>query len=222
MANSHSTLRELFSVTFRLFALWFYDVREQLCRRRAALLVLYDYSLVWHAMALKVKILYLLLTKNLQEISCQKGASRIIFITFVAILATVRIIRRWNQTGQKWAGEPDISQTFFSNHKLTFWALICATYLWNMQSLASRGFPRFSQVVAGAIATALATAAITFKLAFTSEDSPELMAGPAKTLSDNELGVSLVIRARIVFSGLTLTLLYTIITGFGRPRRHES
>jgi ethanolaminephosphotransferase len=134
----------------------------------------------------------------------------------------VRIVRRWNQTGQKWAGEPDISGTFFSDHKLTLWILICLTYLWNLQSLASRGFPRFSQLVAGAIATALATAAITFKLAFTSEDSPELMAGPAKSMSDNELGVSLVLRARIVFIGIALALVYTVASGFARPRRWES
>lgn len=134
----------------------------------------------------------------------------------------IRVIRRWNQTGQKWAGEPDISRTFFSQHKIAFWVLICLTYLWNLQSLAGRGFPRFSQVIAGAIATALETAAITFKLAFTSEDSPELMAGPAKSMADNELGVSLVTRARIIFIGIAIALVYTISAGFGRPRRWES
>lgn len=148
--------------------------------------------------------------------------SRLLSITSISILVAVRIVQRWNQTGQKRAGEPDISRTFFLNHKLTLWALICVTYLWNLQSLASRGFPRFSQLIAGAIATALATAAITFKLAFTSEDSPELMAGLAKSMSNNELGVSLVLRARIVFIGIALALIYTIATGFARPRRWES
>jgi ethanolaminephosphotransferase len=134
----------------------------------------------------------------------------------------VRVIRRWNQTGQKWAGEPDISQTFFSNHRITLWILVCLTYLWNLQSLASYGFPRFSNIIAGAIATALTTAAVTFKLAFTSEDSPELMAGPAKSLSESELGVSLIFRARVAFAGIALVLTYTIMSGFSRPRRIES
>lgn len=63
---------------------------------------------------------------------------------------------------------------------------------------------------------------MTFKLAFTSADSPELMAGPAKTWSDSDLGVSLVLRARIIFAAITLSLTYIIITGFSRPKRMES
>lgn len=154
--------------------------------------------------------------------SYRNYASRLTSLTSIVILVLVRVVRRWNQTGQKWAGEPDIARTFFTQHKITFWILICSTYLWNLQSLASRGFPRITQIVAGAFATALATAAITFKLAFTSEDSPELMAGPAKSMSDNELEVSLVTRARIVFAAISIALLYTVSTGFIRPRRWES
>jgi ethanolaminephosphotransferase len=149
----------------------------------------------------------------------EKIDSRLLALSSIVILITTRIVRRWNQTGQKFAGEPDIAHTYFSQHRLLLWSLVGITYLWNLQSLASHGFPRFPQLLAGAIATALATAAVTFKLAFTNEDSPELMAGLAKSLADSEVGVSLVTRARIVFLAIGLALGYTIFSGFNQTKR---
>ena len=131
----------------------------------------------------------------------------------------MRVARRWNQTGQKFAGEPDIGGTFLLEHRIFFWTILCITYLWNLQSLASSGFPQFPQLVSGAIATGLTTAAVTFKLAFTYEDSPELIVGALKSISDKDLGISLILRARIVFVTIGLAVIYTIVSGFGHPRR---
>ncbi|KAF8859626.1 GPI ethanolamine phosphate transferas-like protein 2 [Acephala macrosclerotiorum] len=136
----------------------------------------------------------------------------------IAILIATRVARRWNQTGQKFAGEPDIARTFFSEHRYVLWSLVAFTYLWNLQCLAARAFSRFPQIAAGAIATTLATAGLTFKLAFTHEDSPELMVGIAKSMADSEVGVSLVARARVVFIAIGLALIYTLISGFS-PRK---
>jgi len=138
--------------------------------------------------------------------------------TLLLTLALLRIIRRWNQTGQKWAGEPDISRMFF-DHKVMFWGLVGSTYLWNLQSLSSRGFPRFPKLAGRAIGAALATAAVTFKLAFTNEDSPELMlwASPLNP----ESGVTLLSRARIAFIAIGIALAYTLLTGINKPRRAE-
>jgi ethanolaminephosphotransferase len=71
------------------------------------------------------------------------------------------------------------------------------------------------------MATSLATASITFKLAFTHEDSPELLAGLAKAMAatDSELGISLVTRARVVFIAIALALIYTIASSFGHTKR---
>ena len=135
------------------------------------------------------------------------------------ILVATRFARRWNQTGQKFAGEPDIAKTFFFEHRRILWSLIGTTYLWNLQSLAFRGFSRFPQLVAVVVATTLATAALTFKLAFTNEDSPELMAGIAKSMADNDMGVSLILRARIVFIAIGLAVIYTVISGFNYSKR---
>jgi ethanolaminephosphotransferase len=73
-----------------------------------------------------------------------------------------------------------------------------------------------------AIATLLATAAVTFKLAFTNEDSPELMAGPAKTMAGEEMGVSLVSRAQVVFIALGLALAYTLATSFSHKKPNRT
>jgi ethanolaminephosphotransferase len=100
--------------------------------------------------------------------------------------------------------------------------VVTITYLWNLQSLATKGFPRFNQTVSIAIATLLATAAVTFKLAFTNEDSPELMAGLAKTMAGEEMDVSLVSRAQIVFIALGLALAYTLATSFSHKKPNRA
>ena len=134
-------------------------------------------------------------------------------------LITLRVARRWNQTGQKFAGEPDIGRTFLFEHRAFFWIILCITYLWALQSLASTGFPRFSQLIAGGVSTALATAAVTFKLAFTYADSPELMVGAVTSMAENDVGLSLVLRARIVFIGILITMAYAIVSGFSHTKR---
>lgn len=147
------------------------------------------------------------------------SSSRLLALTSIAVLATARVARRWNQTGQKFAGEPDIARTFFSAHTAVLWVAVVATYLWNLRSLASHGFPRFSQTISGGIGTSLAAASATFKLAFTSQDSPELMADLARTMVSPELGVSLVARARIVFITIGFALVYTLVAGLRLPKR---
>jgi ethanolaminephosphotransferase len=131
----------------------------------------------------------------------------------------IRIARRWNQTGQKFAGEPDIARAFFSDHKMFLWGLVIVTYLWNIQFLSTNGFSRFPQTASAVIATALATASATFKVAFTGQDSPELMIGLIKTMADNEKGASLVTRARVTFIAIGISLIYTLATGRGLPKR---
>lgn len=160
------------------------------------------------------------LEPNLRIISKRKQTFkfRLVDVSAILLLATTRVVRRWNQTGQKFAGESDIVKSFFSDHRHFFWCLVAITYLWNLQALASISFPRFPQVVAGAVAAILATAAVTFKLAFTMEDSPELLVGLAESMADSEMGISLVTHARIVFIAIGLTLAYTLASSFSHKR----
>jgi ethanolaminephosphotransferase len=154
-----------------------------------------------------------------------RGPSQKFFsLASIAILATARVARRWNQTVQKFAGEPDIARAFFSDHKAILWIAVVGAYLWNLRSMANRGFSQWSQNIAGGIATALTAASATFKLAFTSQDSPELMLGSGGPLTATELGLSLVTRARIVFAAIGIALVYTLVTGVGlqnRPNRRS-
>ncbi|KAK3301555.1 alkaline-phosphatase-like protein [Chaetomium strumarium] len=127
-----------------------------------------------------------------------------IFSTTAMLLAT-RIIRSWNQTGQKFAGEPDIAKTFLHTNPILLWGLIGATYLWVHQNLiyGLSGLPIWLSFAA---ATGLGLAAFTFKVAFTLEDAPELVTEFARRSLDLNFtqGASLVARARAVFMGIAL------------------
>jgi ethanolamine phosphate transferase 2 subunit G len=131
----------------------------------------------------------------------------------------MRLARRWNQTGQKFAGAPDIARTFLSEHTNILWILVGATYLWNLNSLVNATFSLFGQLIGSAVGAVLITAALTFKLAFTQEDSPELLSGIMKSFSETNVGISLVIRARLIFIGILISVLYTLVTGLSNKKR---
>ncbi|KAF3207428.1 major facilitator super transporter protein [Orbilia oligospora] len=44
------------------------------------------------------------------------------------LLVLLRLTRRWNQTGQKHAGAPDITNTFLTNNPTILWALVFFSY----------------------------------------------------------------------------------------------
>ena len=131
----------------------------------------------------------------------------------------MRITRRWNQTGQKFAGSPDIARTFLSEHTSFLWILVGITYLWNLNSLVTGTFAPYGQLIAGTLGSALTTAALTFKLAFTNEDSPELLSGVAKFMAGVDFGISLVASARILFIAVAVTAFLTFIAGSRSSQR---
>ncbi|KND91489.1 GPI ethanolamine phosphate transferase 2 [Tolypocladium ophioglossoides CBS 100239] len=118
-------------------------------------------------------------------------------------LGTLRLTRGWNQTGQKFAGEPDIVKRFLAPNPQLLWVLVSVMYiLVSFQVLASlNGLPF---IVAASLTTALILSSFTFKLAFTTEDAPELVAGFAKTVNDVFEGQTLLSRARVVFALLAV------------------
>ncbi|KEY67315.1 hypothetical protein S7711_04567 [Stachybotrys chartarum IBT 7711] len=116
----------------------------------------------------------------------------------ISTLTALRLLRGWNQTGQKYAGEPDIVKLFLVRYPQLLWILSGIMYAVVAFRLLSelKGLPL---VVITTLTSVLISAAFSFKLAFTAEDSPELVVGLVKTLSDNFQGQSLLSRARLVF-----------------------
>ncbi|KAL2262095.1 hypothetical protein VTK26DRAFT_2497 [Humicola hyalothermophila] len=125
-------------------------------------------------------------------------------LSTTALLLVTRIVRAWNQTGQKFAGNPDIVKTYLNTNPILLWCLIGATYFWVHQNLiyGLSGLPAW---ITFAAATGLVLAAFTFKVAFTLEDAPELVTEFARRLLDLSFShgsASLVARARAVFIGI--------------------
>lgn len=119
----------------------------------------------------------------------------------LALAVCQRLLRRWNQTGQKFTAEPDIARDFFPAHPAILWVLVILTY-------ADAGYHLLqslpSAILARTGALFLTVIALMFKLNFVAADSPELL---AETFASRPVdiwpgSVSLVWQARIIFAGL--------------------
>jgi len=106
-----------------------------------------------------------------------------------------------------------------TEHLNILWSLVGITYMWNLNSLVTVAFAQLGQLLAGTVGSALTTAALTFKLAFTDADSPELLTETLRALAGLEFGGSLVMRARLVFVGIAAALVFTITDGFRSTKR---
>ncbi len=140
--------------------------------------------------------------------SVQKGGA--LAACFAAtLLALLRVVRAWNQTGQKHAGEPDIAKTLFPAHNFIFWLLVLATYLDVVQRLARRAVPWASRQLSSAASFALGIAALGFKVAFTKADAPELLEGLQFFVLRPLEEASLVAQARAFFSSNAIMMALT-------------
>ncbi|KAH7122808.1 GPI ethanolamine phosphate transferase-like protein 2 [Dendryphion nanum] len=165
-----------------------------------------------------------------------------IFHPALMLLLTHRVIRRWNQTGQKYAGAPDIvhsSLIAYAPSSVVLWGLIGATYL--------DVTVRMSQHIAKTLGTGeevkkkrgggdeeegfdvnrlmglmavlpLGATAFVFKLAFTVNDAPELTRGIAPGLLMWAGSLELVGLARMVFIGIFGAGVWVVVSGWWRAR----
>ena len=136
-----------------------------------------------------------------------KGLSRA--WSAVPLLAILRVIRIWNQTGQKHAGEPDIAKMFLPAHNFVLWALVLATYLDVVRRLSRRAVPWASRQLSSAASFALGIASLGFKVAFTKADAPELMEGLQFFVVRPMKEASLVAQARAAFFSIAILLILT-------------
>ena len=136
----------------------------------------------------------------------------------IGLVICNRILRRWNQTGQKFAAESDIARTFFQPHQNILWALVVLTYadtcLHLIRSMSVSVIWLFSAVTTTVIA-------FIFKLNFVASDSPELLGGSFLGPVGNGR-VSLVVQARLAFCGIAWLVLYSIIMRRGTQTRFDA
>jgi ethanolaminephosphotransferase len=136
-----------------------------------------------------------------------------LLLSILLSLAALRLIRGWNQTGQKFAGEPDIVKTFLAPNPNLLWTLVGLTYAWLHRDLI-HGFSVLSSPVAFIASTGLVLTAFTFKLAFTAEDAPELLDPAISSILAYLPGSTLIARAQAVFIGLAVSTLLILLTSF--------
>lgn len=133
----------------------------------------------------------------------------------IMTLAAVRLIRGWNQTGQKFAGDPDIVKLILFKNPQLLWLMVGVMYIVVSFHIIQH-LDRIPIVVVTGITSVLVSSAFAFKLAFTAEDAPELVTGLAKMLHDHFDGQTLLIRARVVFGVLFVLAcigVYNALTG---------
>ncbi|KAI5803258.1 alkaline-phosphatase-like protein [Geopyxis carbonaria] len=132
------------------------------------------------------------------------------------ILFILRVARRWNQTGQKYAGAPDIAKTYFPRHTTLLWILIIVTYLENFLRMYKRGFRRLEKGPIPMVFAFTATlAGLIFKISFAAQDSPELIPEWLDPILNSMQGVHLINQAQAVFGILFAGIIYTFIFEIG-------
>ncbi|KAK5787497.1 hypothetical protein VI817_009994 [Penicillium citrinum] len=156
-------------------------------------------------------IVYLHMRSESSKTPQRKYLFRLIKLASLGLLVSQRILRRWNQTGQKFAAEPDIARDFFSAHPVTLWGLVILTYMDSSYHLFSN-MP--SIIPTKLLAVILPALAFLFKMNFVANDSPELLAdlSLSKITGDWLGSLSLVWQARLVFAGLAFCAVLAIIS----------
>lgn len=94
---------------------------------------------------------------------------------FLLLLSLLRLARRWNQTGQKHAGAPDIAKHFFPAHTTLLWCLIIITYTELFISLSKHSFRQTGRRAAWGLSFTAITSAAAFKLSYAAHDAIEMV-----------------------------------------------
>jgi ethanolaminephosphotransferase len=168
----------------------------------------------------------------------KQWSSNFLFHPAIMTLVIHRVIRRWNQTGQKYAGADDIVNSgIFHSNSVVLWSLVGATYLditLRLSRHLARSIATFDgdqkgnveiestdqHRMMGTIAVLpLAGTAFVFKMAFTAKDAPELTSGITANLLEFVEVLNLVGLARMVFGGLALSGMWIAFAEWQRSKR---
>lgn len=142
--------------------------------------------------------------KSAQE-SCRTMFSK---LGIIGLAVSHRILRRWNQTGQKFTAQPDVAHAFLPSHPHVLWSFVILTYSDVFAHLVSG----FSQSIPWILTVfAVVTAALLFKIASVASDSFELLSGSVLEPVPKVVGgIPLVLHARLVACGILLLVAFSI------------
>jgi ethanolamine phosphate transferase 2 subunit G len=124
-----------------------------------------------------------------------------------------RVITRWNQTGQKHAGAPDIVTSVFNPHPFYMWCIIGATYFAITLNAGyhlgrSLGMGSITGPLIGfVISLGVTVPSALIKVAFTASDAPELFWWLQGEQVLELQSLPLILLARAVFSGIVILLI---------------
>lgn len=142
-----------------------------------------------------------------------------IVFSALLLLGLHRLSIRWNQTGQKYAGAPDVAHTFFPSHHILLWMLVLLTYSYTALQLATSTFAGiFPSEIAVLTALTLTILAVVFKLNFTQADAPELVGGLAERIREWSEPFDLVLQARLVFVLVAMSATAVTVLSVGVAR----
>lgn len=202
--------------------LWCHHVRQQLRRRGTSVLVFSRFDLAWVAW-------YETVGQNVSHRAmmineCRGRHRSNIWSAAAAVtpLLIMRILRGWNQTGQKHASQPDIARGIFPAHNYVLWSLVFASYLVVLVKMSVLTQSRMLRSLSFVVALVLCTTALAFKISFTMADSPELLRGIEIFRAFAPSGMDLVIQARAVFLGTVIYAVGITLSNRGKWLRPES
>ena len=149
-------------------------------------------------------------TPNLYRQSQHASNHPVRLLRSAMLLLLCRVLWRWNQTGQKHAGEPDIARNYLPAHKQLLWVLVLLTYLDVVRRLAGSTLKWAPWFISTQIAITLGFCAFAFKISFTEADAPELLSGLQSYLPTQVFQSSLVQQAQAVFAGISALAILTV------------
>lgn len=158
---------------------------------------------------------------SLTSCSARQGLDYFAYASSISMSASLRLIRSWNQTGQKHAGEGDISKDILHHHNFLLWSAILATYLGFCIRIIFTPATRISRSTFAFTSTLSSSLALVFKVAFTAVEAPELLTGLELFLPDLGGKFSLITQARTAFLGLALLASLPIIVNSMLPPKPE-
>ncbi|PNS15562.1 hypothetical protein CAC42_821 [Sphaceloma murrayae] len=140
----------------------------------------------------------------------------------VTLLLLHRIANRWNQTGQKHAGEPDIAKNLLPLETTVLWVVATMAYIgFSRQVLSSQVYSILPWPLLQVLLAVTVHAGLIFKFNFTLADAPELVGPVVRKLEPYIGGKDLVFQAQLTFASIALLVVLSGLAHFKQPTVRE-